>query len=618
MINEIHELKKLNFVYYNAINENKTYLNTTSLINQLLINHNTNNIEQTKNSKIVENLFKYGMPVYDTNENINKGKQFSKTLVSHTIDESVILENIELALLSILYMFDTKRQTYENIKNSLYDVTKIMFKNNLNQYITNLVNLDCFKTIMLDYGPTHPILNKNNFWNTDIDWDKEYIHEIYNDIELSILNQKPNVIAVLSEWNENPYKDKQTIICIFNLITYIINIIELINMIVNKVSNQSKQVHVYRKSLDLLVKQNTHYKRFRNDIFIEMHIGSTVFLKNYLKKLRKSLLFSLRSIYPTNEYYTLILKQHDKNIETLYNFTENLNKYSQNKRSFESFKKQVDYLIQKNPIFINEINLNVTINHIINVGQGHKDMKLINNTLIHLHMLNKENSNTNKLLSDVKKVWKSAKNQLVHNYLNVVLNTSRDEYYNNKHLQLIELIQEGYIALMSSVDQFESDLGYSFNTYCTFWIHQAIQKTTINITNVTKKTRDNVSTNIQPVNTRLVSSDVPMFSSNSNLISDYLEENIWDNPLNSNVSSLRTIRESFKFLPPSIITLLSMRYGIYPFKKHTLEEVGNLFSVNGETIRYIIRIALKKFEDINKSNGNHLEKWISQIKKNSF
>ena len=323
-------------------------------------------------------------------------------------------------------------------------------------------------------------------------------------------------------------------------------------------------------------------------------------------------------IVPEGKLLKLALESGIERKEFLKSYDKNELNLQKAKKETEN-KKPWDKLLKKNTKSLKEIH-----SELIRISN---DSNLAITELKHL-------SNE---ISSGKRISESAKKQMIEANLRLVISIAKK--YTNRGLQFLDLIQEGNIGLMKAVDKFEYKRGYKFSTYATWWIRQAITRSiadqartiripvhmieTINKIIRTSRimlheigrepTPEELSTKlsiplekirkVMKIAREPVSFETPVGDDDDSFLGDFIEDKntVIPGEAAENSNLRETTTRVLSSLTPREERVLRMRFGIGVNSDHTLEEVGQQFTVTRERIRQIEAKALRKLKHPSRS-----------------
>jgi len=239
------------------------------------------------------------------------------------------------------------------------------------------------------------------------------------------------------------------------------------------------------------------------------------------------------------------------------------------------------------------------------------------------------------IITRAKALVSEATNELITRNLRLVINISK--HYVGRGLPLLDLIQEGNMGLMRTVDKFKHEKGFKFSTYATWWIRQAITRALIEQTKtvrvpvhvmefhhrVTRASRElthqlgrfprreeiaeRLSVSTQKIEEVFRATQEPMalqtpVDDEDSKLEDFVSDKDGPSPFSDTEKHMLTeqVLRVLATLPPREAAVLRMRFGIGLEKDYTLEEVGNYLSITRERVRQIEAQALRKLKHPNR------------------
>lgn len=379
--------------------------------------------------------------------------------------------------------------------------------------------------------------------------------------------------------------------------SWIAHVYELNKIILNDTENFINEWNVSKSSIELLKKSNSSSGNTLNqfaNLIKETHFNPDENINIYISWLNKNI-----------EYHL---------IETF--FKQAGRKYLKNMNIHADREKNISLIDNYYPIVIlNE----------------HK--QLDNTRSLFLNLVNfylHGRKYTLHQLEEMTLVLRNIKTRIAYDHVRLVMSIAKNLRYSN--VEVSDLLQEGMIGLIKAVERFQLDRGYQFSTYATWWVHQGlnrviatqsgsmipipthlqrkvhlIQSTSRELSKKFKREPliEEIARELKipiykiyqfleaaSLSKRLISLDQKVAAEDNRTFQYFLKTVTRRMPVNTT----RLFSYIIRFLPPRDSTILKMRLGIIPYKRHTMEQVARIFSVNRDKIKVIERNSLNEIK----------------------
>lgn len=240
-----------------------------------------------------------------------------------------------------------------------------------------------------------------------------------------------------------------------------------------------------------------------------------------------------------------------------------------------------------------------------------------------------ELQNDIKSMEYLSKISKSLKYTIAQDHIRLVMSVAKNAKY--RTIDMSDLLQEGMLGLTKAVERFQLDRGYQFTTYATWWVHQALNRVTMNHnqmipvpTHIQRKIHLILTTSAQlgkklkrepfleeiaqelklpvqkiyqfletsAISRKMISLDQKFRMGDNRTYGNFLQTQQLHFPIH--LSSV--FGSILSFVSAKEATLLKMRLGIYPFKRHTIEQIARIFSISREKIKSIEKASYEKIQ----------------------